>query len=664
MSLKHIPILQKFLLTILVMAGAALTLGGVSWFEITHLRDTMSTVGAKEEAAREAMDLRMDIIAISRMTYQLAMAPERVTDFVAESARRTEEMHGRFPKIEAAADTEELRLLADVKPVLDAYFGKIDTMLSVAANGDAAQIEAALADALAAQKVVTDTVKLYSAYSGELMATMRDNARTSANTALLIVIATAAGGIALGLVLSIIIGSRAIVAPVRNLTEKMGHLAAGQLDIDIEEAGRRDEIGNMGRAVEVFRENARQVAALSAEEAARARSLADRAQIMGRLTSEVHTAVDAAGRGDFSHRVSDDFADAGFADIAHTVNGLIDTIDRNISETGSVLSALARADLNPRIEGHYEGAFAQLKQDTNAVADQLSDIVSRLRNTSRTLKTATGEILSGANDLAERTTRQAATVEQTSAAMEQLASTVQQNAQRANEASKASGALTSAAEAGGVVMSDTTAAMQRISASSASISNIIGLIDDIAFQTNLLALNASVEAARAGEAGKGFAVVAVEVRRLAQSTAEASRDVKQLVEQSTQEVATGSRLVVDAAEKLGSMLDMARTSHTLMDGIARDSREQASAIDEVVVAVRQMDEMTQHNAALVEETNAAIEQTEGQANELDRLVDIFQLDTAGAVVARSSRPAAKSRPQQNRYLSQGNAAISPDWSEF
>ncbi|WP_291421569.1 methyl-accepting chemotaxis protein [Devosia sp.] len=250
--------------------------------------------------------------------------------------------------------------------------------------------------------------------------------------------------------------------------------------------------------------------------------------------------------------------------------------------------------------------------------------------------------------------------------MEQLASTVQQNAERAHEASKASGALTVAAEEGGAVMSDTTAAMERISSSSASISNIIGLIDDIAFQTNLLALNASVEAARAGEAGKGFAVVAVEVRRLAQSTAEASRDVKNLVEQSGREVASGSQLVIEAAKKLNMMLDMARSSNSLMDGIARDSREQASAIDEVAVAVRQMDEMTQHNAALVEETNAAIEQTEGQASELDSVVEIFRLDGGSATrpTAPRTKPAAPAKPATARYLSQGNAAISADWSEF
>jgi len=163
-------------------------------------------------------------------------------------------------------------------------------------------------------------------------------------------------------------------------------------------------------------------------------------------------------------------------------------------------------------------------------------------------------------------------------------------------------------------------------------------------------------------------VVAVEVRRLAQSTAEASRDVKQLVEQSTREVASGSQLVIDAAGKLDLMLDMARSSNSIMDGIARDSREQASAIDEVAVAVRQMDEMTQHNAALVEQTNAAIEQTEGQASELDSVVEIFRLGDSAPSSARAPAPRAKpamtKSPAAGRYLSQGNAAISADWSEF
>ena len=182
-------------------------------------------------------------------------------------------------------------------------------------------------------------------------------------------------------------------------------------------------------------------------------------------------------------------------------------------------------------------------------------------------------------------------------------------------------------------MGSANEAMAAIQTSSGKISNIIGLIDDIAFQTNLLALNASVEAARAGDAGKGFAVVAVEVRRLAQSAASASADVKALIEQSANEVQGGTRLVANAAERMQAVQAAIRANAGLLDGIARASREQAGSIDEVNVAVRHLDEMTQHNAALVEQTNAAIEQTEAQANELDRVVGVFTLEDTGAAPA-------------------------------
>jgi methyl-accepting chemotaxis protein/cell division protein FtsL len=363
-------------------------------------------------------------------------------------------------------------------------------------------------------------------------------------------------------------------------------------------------------------------------EQSQTRHLEERAQTMSQLTNAFGAVVSAAVAGDFSRRVEVKFPDAELNAIASGINDLVATVDRGIAETGSVLSALAKTDLTQRMNGSYQGAFAQLKTDTNAVADTLSDVVGRLRETSRALKTATSEILSGANDLSERTTKQAATIEETSATMEQLAATVVQNADRAKEASVVAATVTRTAEEGGQVMTEATHAMERITSSSGKISNIIGLIDDIAFQTNLLALNASVEAARAGDAGKGFAVVAVEVRRLAQSAASASADVKALIEQSATEVRGGSELVAEAATKLGSMVAAARSSNELMETIARESRAQAGSIEEVNAAVRIMDEMTQHNAALVEETNAAIEQTEAQASELDRLVEVFKVDAA------------------------------------
>jgi methyl-accepting chemotaxis protein len=343
---------------------------------------------------------------------------------------------------------------------------------------------------------------------------------------------------------------------------------------------------------------------------------------------------------------------------------------RAIEVLGKSLAGLAAGDLTHTITDPFEGDLDQIRVALNQSIDKFSQIVGQLRLTSRSLKTATGEILVGANDLAVRTTKQAATLEETSSAMEQLAATVVDNAKRAETASQVAISVARTAQESGQVMVQADAAMQRISSSSARISNVIEMIDDIAFQTNLLALNASVEAARAGDAGKGFAVVAVEVRRLAQSAASASLEVKQLIEQSADEVRGGSRLVSDAASKISQMMAGVDDNAKLIDDIARASKDQSTAIHGVSNAVRQIDEITQHNAALVEQTNAAIEQTEGQAKELDRIIDTLVIEKVAPSAETFHRSGTsqdvriKSRARSSAtYPVSGSTALAERWQE-
>ena len=569
-------------------------IAGSSFIVSNSFKQGIAQSGTLMSSMRDHMtaDMMHDSVrgVVFRAMYAVVSADAAM---VAEARAEIDEYGAIF--LAAIEDQKTLDLPATVRSAIDnvaapleAYLGEARHLIEDAATGD---IEAAKADLIGFDASFKDLEGRMSDVSDAIEAANSELAASVIATSRLSDVANWGGlAIILALALAIAISSRNLVArPLSVATDGLTRLADGDLGVASIKRGFIHEVSEIARTLDIFRDMLRNRAELAKIADAAAATNSTRVQRAGALNTELSTVLGAAVMGDFSRRIGGQFGEADLDNLAESVNTLVDTVDRGITETGQVLSALAEADLTHRMNGQFAGSLAQLKTDTNAVGDKLTAVVTKLRSTSRGLKTATAEILAGANDLSERTTKQAATIEETSATMEQLAATVAQNADRAQQASSNAQHVTQTAEDGGRVMVAATEAMVRITASSGKISNIIGLIDDIAFQTNLLALNASVEAARAGEAGKGFAVVAVEVRRLAQSAAEASSEVKVLIEQSGSEVAGGSKLVAEAAAKLTTMLEGARKNHELLQGIARESREQAAAIDEVNVAVRSLD---------------------------------------------------------------------------
>ncbi|WP_075290179.1 methyl-accepting chemotaxis protein [Pararhizobium arenae] len=628
MTFRNLSILQKIGLVVFVMGLSSLIIGLVGARGIAALEAAMISVGAKEEVAREAMDLRVDIIAISRMTYQLAAAPEKAADFRAETEKRSSEMLARLPKIEAAADATEVQQLAKIKQTLESYFASIRSMVDVAeadpANAQA--IKAALGVALDGQKVVTAAVKEYSTYSGEALAGARAAALAESNTAMMIDAAAVIACILFGAAVSLLVARRGISAPVRGLTAAMSRLAEGNLAETGVDAARKDEIGEMARAVEVFRTNAIAMRDMKAqEEALHARS--------SDLQSSISTVVAAAVAGDFTARIRKDYGNADLNRFAGSVNELVDSIDHAVTEVRRVIAALADADLSQAMEGSYQGAFAELQANVNSTMVTLRSTMSNVRGSAGTIKDSSAELSSAANDLSKRTEQQAAALEETAAALDEITATVRTSSTRANEARDMVRETKESAGKSGEIVRSAVTAMGRIEDSSSRIGQIIGVIDEIAFQTNLLALNAGVEAARAGEAGRGFAVVAQEVRELAQRSANAAKEIKTLISASANEVETGVSLVRATGDALLEIERLVLKVNDHVESIATASREQSTALAEINTSVNHMDQMTQKNAAMVEETTAASETLADESRQLQTLLARFKLEGGGSALS-------------------------------
>ncbi|HJV44046.1 PAS domain-containing methyl-accepting chemotaxis protein [Caulobacter sp.] len=334
-----------------------------------------------------------------------------------------------------------------------------------------------------------------------------------------------------------------------------------------------------------------------------------------------------------------------------------------INQIATGLERLAANDLTYRIAGEIDPQFTKVRDDFNTAMSALDEAMGMVANATQSVRAGAQEISSASEDLSRRTEQQAAALEETAAALDQITATVNRSAEGARRASAAADGARADATRSGRIVGDAVSAMEEIEKSSGQITSIISVIDEIAFQTNLLALNAGVEAARAGEAGRGFAVVAQEVRALAQRSAEAAREIKTLIASSTAQVAHGVRLVGDTGEALSTIVDKVGEIYGLIHEIAQSSNEQATGLSEVNTAVNSMDEVTQRNAAMVEEANAASATLKTEAVELTALMARFST-SAGRGASRVAARAPVRAPIAHHRGSAALAIKADEWAEF
>jgi methyl-accepting chemotaxis protein len=392
--------------------------------------------------------------------------------------------------------------------------------------------------------------------------------------------------------------ARGVVRPLASLVSTMGDLAQGNNDVDVPGTERGDEVGKMAQAVLVFRDAGREKVRL--EGISREQQQAAENQ---RLATEAERARNEAVQLEAARQV------------AKVVEGI-----------GEGLERLAQGDLTYRVHEDWAAEYLKIRDDFNKAIGQLQDTIKNIALSSSEVSTAAAEISASTTDLSQRTEEQAASLEETSASMEEISATVKKNAENAQHANQLAQGTQQVAGRGGEVVAQAVDAMSRIEDSSRKIADIIGVIDEIARQTNLLALNAAVEAARAGEAGRGFAVVASEVRSLAQRSAQAAKDIKDLITSSSGRVQEGVQLVNRAGQSLNEIVESIKNVVEIVADIAMASSEQATGIDQINKALTQMDEVTQQNSALVEENAATAKTLEDQQASMAEQVGYFRFD--------------------------------------
>ena len=673
--LARFRVLTKIVAIVFLLSIVAV---GITWLGINSLKTLSEATDHMELLAKElamAQRLSVNLLALNRTEFHLSTDPRPENRTAAQQTIEKEgKLFGeRLQWLKDKAKRAEIRAeIAEVESHWGSYQNGLGQTVRAAhavtnfqETPELAKLRSqALASSEVADKVRAKLLTLSSRLEKDLT-TASEAANAEYHQVSRLMIIAAAIGIIFGLGFGLLTGQFGIAKPMRTLVGLLQRMAQGEA-VDITGTERKDEVGETARAVndisvmlaEKAQREAEERAAADkeklrreAEEAARTaeekaeqekRAAAERDAAMQKVAEEFQAAVgsivNAAVAGDFSQRVDLDGKTGLVFNVGTAINSLCENVANALDDLVKMLNALADGDLTQRITASYEGSFALLKDNANKTAERISSTVSDIKSAAREVTNASMEITTSTTDLSQRTEEQAASLEETSASMEEIASMVKKNADNAQQANQSAGGTRDVAGRGGEVVAQAVTAMARIEELSRNISEIIGVIDEIARQTNLLALNAAVEAARAGDAGRGFAVVASEVRSLAQRSSQAAKDIKDLIVNSGGQVKEGVELVNRAGSALNEITDSIKQVADLVSDIANASAEQATGIEQVNKALSQMDEVTQQNSALVEENAATAKTLENQAKNMDERLAFFRLDEVAAGGARAAAP--------------------------
>ncbi len=589
--LQNLSVPKKLMLSFAAVIGACGTATMVVLWAVTVLQSADAANAASAEMFK-ASDLVL-ASAVEQQNAMRAFVATRDEDFIPKYEEPGKVLVSRLADL-AAADVNGAyaQEQAALKVAADAFHQSADGLIALARD-PATQPQAVagletgarLSDIRAAVAAIQDKEAVVAAANAKAKAFAYKEAYWSFAIGGVVALAIALGAIAW------LIG--ALSRPVEAMTRAMGRLASGDLNVAIPAVGRRDEIGHMAAAVLTFKQNAEEKVRLEAEAEVQ-RAAAEQARI-----AQAERDAEAARQQ------------------AQVVEGIASGLDR-----------LSDGQLAYRLNTAFAPEYEKLRADFNGAMAKLQSTMGVIVDRSSAIGASAHEISQASNDLSRRTEQQAAALEETAAALEQITATVSRSAENAVEAGGVVKAARNEAVEGQAVVDRAVVAMGEIERSSNEIGNIIGVIDEIAFQTNLLALNAGVEAARAGDAGRGFAVVASEVRALAQRSAEAAKEIKTLISASSRQVGEGVQLVGDTGEALKRIGGQIERVTAITGEIVASSQEQSSGLQQVNVAVAQMDQVTQQNAAMVEEATAASHSLAQDARELDRMMGQFSLEEA------------------------------------